>query len=93
MLGCSGSLPGPRSPASGYLVEADDAAGRTWRVLVDLGSGALGPLQRYADLRSLDAIHLATARQLGADLGRVVTYDDRMAAGAESLGLTIVAPS
>ena len=59
MLGCSGSLPGPQSPASGYLVEADDAAGRTWRVLVDLGSGALGPLQRYADLRALDAILLS----------------------------------
>jgi len=30
-----------------------------------------------ADLRSLDAIHLATAQQLGADLARIVTYDDR----------------
>jgi predicted nucleic acid-binding protein len=31
-----------------------------------------------ADLRSLDAIHLATAQQLGGDLGQIVTHDDNM---------------
>lgn len=46
-----------------------------------------------ADLRSLDAIHLATAMQLGSDLGRVCTYDDRMRAAALGLGLKVVAPS
>lgn len=56
VVGCSGSAPGAASPASCYLVEADDADGRTWRVALDLGSGALGPLQRYAGPRSLDAI-------------------------------------
>lgn len=56
VIGCSGSYAGPDSAASSYLVEADDAAGRTWRVLVDLGSGALGPLQRYADPLALDAV-------------------------------------
>lgn len=45
------------------------------------------------DLRSLDAIHLATARELGAELGKVCTYDDRLAAAAEALGLSVVAPS
>ena len=63
MVGCSGSLPGPASPASCYLVEADgaDAAGRprTWRVLLDLGSGALGPLQRHTALTDLDAVALS----------------------------------
>jgi predicted nucleic acid-binding protein len=44
-------------------------------------------------LRSLDAIHLATAQQLGADLARIVTYDDRMAAAAKQLGLTVTQPS
>lgn len=52
-------------------------------------AGALAP----ADVRSLDAIHLATARELGSDLGRLVTYDDRMAAAARQLGLRVVAPS
>ena len=56
VIGCSGSFAGPDSAASCYLVEADDAEGRTWRILLDLGSGALGPLQRYTDPASVDAI-------------------------------------
>jgi uncharacterized protein len=46
-----------------------------------------------AELRSLDAIHLATAQQLGADLARIVTYDDRMAMAADQLGLAVARPS
>ena len=45
-----------------------------------------------ADVRSLDAIHLATAQELGSDLARIVTYDDRMAAAARALGLTVSSP-
>jgi hypothetical protein len=45
------------------------------------------------ELRSLDAIHLATAQQLGADLARIVTYDDRMAVAANQLGLTTARPT
>jgi ribonuclease BN (tRNA processing enzyme) len=56
VIGCSGSYPGPDSPASCYLVEADDTEGRTWRVLLDLGSGALGVLQRYVDPLAVDAV-------------------------------------
>jgi uncharacterized protein len=58
----------------------------TDRVLV--AAGKLLP----ADVRSLDAIHLATAQQLGDDLLRIVTYDDRMAAAARSLGLRVSTP-
>jgi predicted nucleic acid-binding protein len=43
-------------------------------------------------LRTLDAIHLATALTLGDDLETIVTYDDRMIAGAALLGLAAVAP-
>ena len=57
-MGCSGSYPGPDSPASCYLLEADHD-GRTWRVLLDLGSGALGVLQRYADPLAIDAVFLS----------------------------------
>jgi uncharacterized protein len=46
-----------------------------------------------AELRSLDAIHLATAQQLGSDLTRIVTYDERMAAAAENLGWTVAQPA
>lgn len=43
-------------------------------------------------LRSLDAIHLATARALGPDLDAVATYDDRLAAAARAAGMTVVDP-
>ena len=45
------------------------------------------------ELRSLDAIHLATTRELGCELGALVTYDDRMVAAAKRLGYRIVQPS
>lgn len=44
-------------------------------------------------LRSLHAIHLATARRLGADLEAIVTYDRRMIAGARTLGLPVASPA
>jgi predicted nucleic acid-binding protein len=43
-------------------------------------------------LRSLDAIHLASALSLGADLGAIVIYDGNMAAAAASCGLRVLAP-
>lgn len=52
-------------------------------------AGAMLPLE----LRSLDAIHLATAKELGSDLARVCTYDQRMAIVATSLGMNVVAPT
>ncbi len=58
VVGCSGSYPGPSSPASCYLLEAD-LDGRTWRVLVDLGSGALGALHQYVDPLAIDAVFLS----------------------------------
>ncbi len=56
VLGCAGSYPSVAAAASSYLVQADDAHGRTWNVLLDLGNGALSPLQRYGDPTTLDAI-------------------------------------
>lgn len=50
-MGCSGSFPGPDSPASCYLLEHDNR-----RILLDLGNGALGPLQKYADIQQIDAV-------------------------------------
>jgi predicted nucleic acid-binding protein len=57
------------------------------RILLD--AGTLLPAQ----LRSLDAIHIATMRQLGASLRRVVTYDSRIAEAASAMGMTILAPA
>lgn len=54
-----------------------------------LGSaGALLPAQ----LRSLDAIHLASALRLGNDLSSLVSYDDRMLDAARHLGISIASP-
>jgi ribonuclease BN (tRNA processing enzyme) len=54
VIGCSGSFPGPDSPGSCYLVEAEG-----FRLLLDLGNGALGVLQRHSGLYDLDAICLS----------------------------------
>jgi ribonuclease BN (tRNA processing enzyme) len=54
VVGCAGSFPGPDSPASCYLVEADG-----YKLVLDLGNGAVGPLQRHLDLRDVDAICLS----------------------------------
>jgi predicted nucleic acid-binding protein len=47
---------------------------------------------RPPELHSLDAIHLATAQELGNDVRTLVTYDDRMVAAAKQLGYPIVQP-
>ena len=76
VLGCSGSVPGPDSPSSGYVVEHDG-----FRVVMDLGPGAAGPLldaaatarphvdavlvsHLHAD-HCLDLVSLATALRYG----------------------------
>ena len=54
IVGCAGSFPGPQSSASCYLVEADG-----FRLVLDLGNGALGSLQRFTDLDAVDAVCLS----------------------------------
>lgn len=44
-------------------------------------------------LRTLDAVHLATALSLGDDLDAIVTYDDRLAAAAQANGVPVASPS
>lgn len=61
-VGCAGSFPGPASPASTYLVQVPAAAsgdGRDWNVVLDLGNGGLGALQRHVDPLALDAVALS----------------------------------
>jgi ribonuclease BN (tRNA processing enzyme) len=58
VIGCSGSYPGPDSTASCYLLEAPhpDGGDRPYRLVLDLGSGALGALQRHVDPLTVDAV-------------------------------------
>jgi hypothetical protein len=43
-------------------------------------------------VRSLDAIHLASALSLGADLGGIMVYDSNLAAAAAGCDLQVMAP-
>lgn len=56
--------------------------------VLDLAARAAPP-----DLRSLDAIHLATARSLGDGLGGLVTYDRRLAKAVSRARIKVWAPS
>lgn len=54
VLGCAGTFPGPESPCSGYLVEHDG-----FRLVLDLGAGVLGGLQRHIGLLDVDAVYIS----------------------------------
>jgi ribonuclease BN (tRNA processing enzyme) len=54
VVGCTGSFPGPDSAASCYLLEAEG-----FRLVVELGNGALGPLQKHIGLFDADAVCLS----------------------------------
>jgi predicted nucleic acid-binding protein len=43
-------------------------------------------------LRTLDAIHMATALSLGRELSQLVTYDERLARAGNEAGVAAVAP-
>lgn len=70
------------------------------RLLAGMDLVPLGPdvLEAAADLgppslRSLDALHLATALSLGSALHAFVVYDERLAQAATDVGLPVVSPS
>jgi predicted nucleic acid-binding protein len=46
-----------------------------------------------AILRSLDAIHVATAKLVGDGLDHLITYDKRMATAADAAGLRTITPT
>ena len=46
-----------------------------------------------AGLRSLDALHLATALSIREEIGVFITYDERLGDAAEGQGLTVVQPA
>lgn len=55
--------------------------------VVDIAANLAGPT-----LRSLDALHLATARLLGPAVTQFITYDKRLAQHATEVGLPVVMP-
>ena len=83
------------------LPGGEPAAAQARRVLaalhmVELRTEVLeraGTLRTAARLRTLDAIHLACALTVAAQVAALVTYDHRMGEAATAVGLFVVAPS
>jgi ribonuclease BN (tRNA processing enzyme) len=85
VIGCSGSAPGPDSACSCYLIEQDGFA-----LLLDVGNGASGPLQRHLAPRDVDAVILSHAHSDHyIDIGQL-QYLRNVAAAPP---LPIIAPS
>ncbi len=78
---------GPDAPAVAQRLIAQVRLRTLGRSILD-AAGALEPI----GLRSLDAIHLATALELREDIDAVISYDDRLSAAAAAHGLTVIAP-
>jgi len=80
-----------RAPAAmGLAAEVLDAL-----LLVELDAPVAARAARIAPdiLRSLDAIHLASAMTLAEDVEVFVTYDERLAAAARALGMSVASPA
>ncbi|MEY2442573.1 MAG: uncharacterized protein QOJ46_1999 [bacterium] len=75
-----------------YATQAEAGLGEV--ALLPIDSVVLARAARLAPsaLRSLDAIHLATALSLGADLGVLIAYDARLLDAATQQGVTVAQP-
>ena len=82
---------GFQAKASGLEREADVALDAIQLLALDQPIVEMASRLDPATLRSLDAIHLATALSVD-DLGAFVTYDDRLSDAATRAGLPVVAP-
>jgi predicted nucleic acid-binding protein len=60
---------------------------------IDMGLARAASGLEPVGLRSLDAIHLATALSLGDDLGAFATYDARLSEAATEHGIPVIAPT
>ena len=67
---------------------ADDLVAQVSLIALDAAVIRLAAELPPRTLRSLDAIHLATALSLGEDLGAFLTYDRRLGAAATAAGVT-----
>jgi predicted nucleic acid-binding protein len=65
---------------------------RLYRLEIDATVRAAAASFPDPQLRSVDAIHLATAMQVAAQLQSFVTYDSRLLSSAEAAGLPVASP-
>jgi ribonuclease BN (tRNA processing enzyme) len=54
VVGSAGTFPGPESGCSSYLLEHEG-----YKLLLDMGNGSMGELQKYIDLREIDAVFVS----------------------------------
>jgi hypothetical protein len=71
----------------------DEVLRRISLIEFDAGIRELGSTIEPPELRTLDAIHLASAVSLEDDLGAIGCYDERLAAAAALEGIAVVSPS
>lgn len=81
-----------RRSAPASLPGVNAALSRLVRLEVDANIRAAAASLPDPRLRSLDAIHLATAIQLGNRLECLVTYDTRLQVHAQQSGLVVTSP-
>ena len=85
-----------RRAAPQALVGVPSVLGRLYRVEIDATVRATAGAYVEPTLRSLDAIHLATAevlaRQSATEFIAFVTYDRRLLAAAKAVGLPVASP-
>ena len=85
VVGCAGSAPAPDSTCSCYLIEADGA-----NLLLDLGPGSSGPLQRYLPPEAVDLVVLSHAHSDHfADLSQI----PRLREETTTTPLRVIGPS
>ena len=78
----------------GELALARARAALTAVTLVPIDDGVLDASCELEplELRSLDALHLATAHSIGEGLGVMFCYDSRLSAAARAYGVTVSQP-
>ncbi len=76
----------------GDVRRAEAVLGGIALVPIDAGIIRTAGELRPVALRSLDAIHLATALSLTDDISRLVTYDSRLAVAARSMKVSVASP-
>jgi len=80
-----------RSPAD--VAVAQNRLRRVSRLDIGAATMSLASTMLPPEVRSLDAIHIAAAKLLDADLDELVTYDDRMRQAAIAQGLSVSSPN
>lgn len=79
-------------PVAGAGARAAEVLDRLIRLELDAPLAAIAARLSPLTLRTLDAVHLASALALIGEMEAFVTYDERLATAARAVGLQVAAP-